>query len=86
MNDKVIITIDREFGSGGHEGWANSKTFELAGITKDTPDPVPGLHYFTRDEEGNPMESCPHSKQHLWIDLGIELDEYDILRREEPQG
>ncbi|MBQ2503219.1 MAG: U32 family peptidase [Lachnospiraceae bacterium] len=39
-----------------------------------------------RDEEGNPMESCPHSKQHLWIDLGIELDEYDILRREEPQG
>lgn len=42
------------FGSGGHEGWANSKTFELAGITKDTPDPVPGLHYFARDEEGNP--------------------------------
>ena len=42
------------FGSGGHEGWANSKTFEVAGITKDTPDPVPGLHYFARDEEGNP--------------------------------
>ncbi len=40
--------------SGGHEGWVNSKTFELAEITKDTPDPVPGLHYFARDDEGNP--------------------------------
>ena len=35
------------------------------------------------DEEGNPMESAPHPKQKLWIDLGIELDRYDILRRHE---
>ncbi len=41
-------------GSGGHEAWGNSKCFEQAGITKDTPDPLPGLHYFSRDEEGNP--------------------------------
>lgn len=42
-------------GSGAHEAWANSKCFELAGITKETPDPLPGLHYFSRDDEGNPM-------------------------------
>ncbi len=35
------------------------------------------------DEEGNDMPSCPHPKQKLFIDLGIELDEFDILRRKE---
>lgn len=35
------------------------------------------------DDEGNPMESAPHPKQKLWIDLGIKLDRYDILRRHE---
>ena len=35
------------------------------------------------DEEGNPQESCPHSKQVLYIDLGQPLDMYDILRRKE---
>ena len=38
------------------------------------------------DEEGNPIESCPHSKQIFYVDLGIELEEYDILRRREPLG
>lgn len=32
------------------------------------------------DEEGNPMESCPHPKQKFFVDLGVELEEYDILR------
>ena len=36
-----------------------------------------------RDEEGNFMESAPHPKQKLWIDLGMELSRYDILRRHE---
>ena len=35
------------------------------------------------DEEGNSMESCPHPKQVLYVDLGMELDQYDILRRKE---
>lgn len=37
-----------------------------------------------QDEEGNQMESAPHPKQILYIDLGIKLDRYDILRRKEP--
>ena len=36
-----------------------------------------------KDEEGNEMDSCPHPKQTLYIDLGMELDQYDILRRKE---
>lgn len=35
------------------------------------------------DENYEPMESAPHPKQLLHIDLGVELDQYDILRRKE---
>lgn len=35
------------------------------------------------DEEGTPMESCPHPQQIFYVDLGVELDEFDILRRPE---
>ncbi len=35
------------------------------------------------DEEGNSMDSAPHPKQKLWIDLGTEMDRFDILRRRE---
>ena len=35
------------------------------------------------DETGKDMESAPHPKQKLFVDLGIKLDEYDILRRRE---
>lgn len=37
------------------------------------------------DEEGKAQESAPHPKQVLYVDLGIELSEFDILRREEKQ-
>lgn len=33
------------------------------------------------DEDGQPMESCPHPRQRFFIDLGIELDEGDLLRK-----
>ncbi len=35
------------------------------------------------DEEGKDMESAPHSKQVLYVDLGCKADRYDILRRAE---
>ena len=37
-----------------HQHWMNSKMIELMGVTKDTPDPVPGLEMFVRDENGEP--------------------------------
>ena len=36
-----------------------------------------------QDEEGNEMESCPHPQQKLFIDLGIELELGDILRKKD---
>ncbi len=35
------------------------------------------------DEQGNDMESCPHPRQLIYIDLGVALKEFDILRRKE---
>lgn len=35
------------------------------------------------DEEGNPMESAPHPKQKLWVELGGCAQTGDILRRKE---
>ena len=35
------------------------------------------------DEDGNDCESAPHPKQKLYIDLGCELEEYDILRKQD---
>lgn len=57
-SDKPMMIL----GSGGHEGWVNSKALELTGITKDTPDPVPGLHFYARDEEGNPSGHVAESQ------------------------
>lgn len=35
------------------------------------------------DAQGQPMESCPHPKQTIYVDLGMELDIGDLLRRKE---
>ena len=37
------------------------------------------------NEEGEAMESAPHPKQVLYIDLGHTLEQYDILRRKEEE-
>ena len=39
---------------GGHTAWANSLALAEADITANTPDPVPGAHFFQRDMLGNP--------------------------------
>lgn len=35
------------------------------------------------DEEGRAVESAPHPQQKLFVDLGTEIDKYDLLRRAE---
>lgn len=42
------------FAIDGHSLWANSKALELAGVNRDTPDPVPGFSYYARDTSGDP--------------------------------
>jgi len=48
--DRPALIIDE----GGHTAWANTLGLQAAGITGETPDPVPGAHYYQRDASGNP--------------------------------
>ena len=38
------------------------------------------------DEEGNEMESCPHPKQKSFVDFGIKLEAFDIVRKKEEKS
>lgn len=42
------------FAIDGHSLWANSKALEVAGISRETTDPVPGFSYYARDSNGDP--------------------------------
>jgi len=42
------------FAIDGHSLWVNSKALEIAGVTRDTPDPVPRFSYYARDQKGDP--------------------------------
>lgn len=51
----------------GHMGLANSKALELAGITRETPDPPGGL--IKHDERGNPTGILREKAERLVIDV-----------------
>lgn len=55
-----------------HEHWVNSKMLELMEITKDTPDPVPGLEMFVRDEDGEPTGQLREMVHLRFIDTMFE--------------
>lgn len=38
------------------------------------------------NEDGVEQESAPHPKQVLYLDLGVEMEKYDILRRQEAEN
>lgn len=42
------------FAIDAHSLWANGKALEIAGVNRDTPDPVPGFSYYQRDTNGYP--------------------------------
>lgn len=50
VSDRPVMLIALD----AHSAWVNSKALEVAGITAQTPDPLPGVHYYQRDENGDP--------------------------------
>ena len=50
VSDRPVILVDE----GGHSAWGNSRAFEVLDIDHDTPDPIPGAHYYKRDARGEP--------------------------------
>jgi len=53
---------------GGHTTWYNSKAFELAGITRQTPDPPDGR--FTRDADGELLGQVAELARNVFRDVG----------------
>lgn len=53
---------------GGHFSIANSKAFEMSGVTKDTPDPVGGM--FERDPETGELTGGLHERARGLIRVG----------------
>lgn len=54
-------------------------------VMKPDGENLPVIVKQIRDEDGNEMESAPHPKQILYIDLGQPLAKFDILRRQEKE-
>ncbi len=55
--DAEIVVLEEEV----HSNWVNSRVLAAYGITDDTPDPVPGLAYFVRNDghvTGNSFETA----------------------------
>ena len=44
----MLIALD------AHSAWLNSAALATLGITEATPDPLPGVYYYQRDERGHP--------------------------------
>jgi predicted amidohydrolase YtcJ len=42
------------FAIDGHSLWVNSKALQMAGVDRNTPDPIPGFSYYVRDGKGDP--------------------------------
>jgi len=60
VSDRPVYLISAD----GHTGWANSRALEIAGITKDTPDPPDGI--IDRDPDtGEPIGSLQEGAMSL---------------------
>ena len=73
--DKPVILM----GSGFHAAWVNSKSYELAGITPETPDPIPGFQYFEKDENGKLTGHVVECEAENMIFRNIDFFDRDIL-------
>ncbi|MGV0798861.1 amidohydrolase [Mycolicibacterium elephantis] len=69
------------FAIDAHSVWVNSKALEVAGITRDTPDPVPGFSYYVRDADAEPTGYVLELPAVLGIVDAIEPMTKDALTR-----
>lgn len=70
VSDRPAIILDFTI----HDAWLNTIALEEANITKDTPDTLPGVTFWVRDEEGNPT-GCAIEAQ--WMQAYIDLGAWD---------
>jgi putative protease len=56
---------------------------ECVEIIKPSGDTIEVVVIKIQDADGNAMESCPHPQQVIYVDFGVSLGIYDIVRRKE---
>ena len=56
---------------------------ETIEVMKPDGEDLPVKYCVSVMKESSDMESCPHPKQKIYVDLGIELSDQDLLRRAE---
>ncbi len=57
-----------------HDAWLNSAALKAANITKETPDTLPGVTYWVRDDEGNPLGAAIEIQ---WMQAYIDMGAWD---------
>ncbi|GLS84466.1 putative amidohydrolase [Paraferrimonas haliotis] len=57
-----------------HDAWLNSAALEAGNVTKDTPDAVPGVTYWVRDDDGNPTGAAIEIQ---WFQSYIDIGAWD---------
>lgn len=86
IKEYTYLGIVGEQDEKGHYSISQRNKFsvgEIIEVMKPNGDNIETSVLGIWDEEGNPMENAPHPKQILFIDLGMELERFDILRRKE---
>ena len=73
--DRPAIIFDEGF----HSAWINSIAMEQVGLTADTPDPIPGAHYYRRYPDGQPTGWLIESESFGWIAEALGLVGEDVL-------
>lgn len=61
------------FNEDNHHAWFNTKAMEAGGITKDTPDPIPGGSFYKRNPDGTPRGIAIEPESWMQIAFKTEL-------------
>lgn len=72
VSDRPVYLQNRD----GHGAWVNSRALEMAGITRDTPDPADGR--IERDERGEPSGTLHEGAMSIVEDLAPPITEEDL--------
>ncbi|MCE1245987.1 MAG: amidohydrolase [Firmicutes bacterium] len=78
--DKPIVLLSND----AHAGWMNTAAMKQAGITKDFPDPEPGISEFVRDKNGEPTGAIKEAASMVVIKKLKLINSQEIIRNAEP--